>query len=243
LTVPRRPPATGLSVICGRPDGQDEAIGPRITPVLDAVARFSDAVHFAGRFPNASIDEHLADRVVVIGEVAQLAAVVLRLLRTGRLGSPETGAPEHPVTVGFVALQPDDFTRRWGLAAGATAVETACTGTPAPIPLVRNDAGGVLVSRGVVEKPTAIAYVDDTLACNGPADRFVVRPGSNNGVEFTVEHDRPLRLPPKRQSFTGRAVSLGFAAPTVVISDGVPHPRPLPRWTWYTHTEPLLLAR
>ncbi len=232
-----------LTVICGRPDGQDEAIGPPISPVLAEVGRFTDRVVFAGRFPGADIDNELTDRVVVVGEVSQLAAVVLRLLRRGRLGSPTDGPPASVTAVGYIALQRNGFTDRWDLPVGTRGVEVACTAATAPIPLLRNDNGGVLLDAGVVESPTATVYVDETLVLRGSADRLVVRPAAARGLTATLEWRRALRLPPKRQEASGRAVSIGFDTPTLVRSDGVDAPRPLPRWTWYAHTEPLHLAR
>ena len=237
------PGRADLSVICARPDGQDEAVGAPVSPVLAAAAGFTDRIFFAGRFPNADVDPWLTERVVVIGEVSALAAVVLRLLRRGRLGSPETGPPDQPLSLGYVPLQGNNFQQRWNLAVGTAGVAAACTGTARPIPFLRNDNGGVLVDEGVIDSPTATVYVDETLALRGTADRLVVRPGGESGLELTLERRRALRLPPRREQHRGRAASLGFAAPTIVVSDGIPAPRPLPRWTWYAHTEPLPLVR
>jgi hypothetical protein len=43
-------------------------------------------------------------------------------------------------------------------------------------------------------------------------------------------------------SAVGRAVQVG-CLDAQVVSDGVAHPRPVTRWTWYRHTEPLRLVR
>jgi hypothetical protein len=50
------------------------------------------------------------------------------------------------------------------------------------------------------------------------------------------------RAPRGRGSALGRAVQVGGEALTVV-NDGVAHPRPLARWTWYRHTADWLLVR
>jgi hypothetical protein len=234
---------TDLTVICARPDGQDEAVGPPISKVLDAFARHTDQIHFCGRFPNKEIDPLLIGRVVVIGEENQLAAVVLRMLRRGLLGSPETGPPAAPTPIGYVPLQRNEFSTRWKLPVGVDAVDLACTAAARPIPLVRDDAGGVLISHGEVENPVATAYVDEHQVLAGAAGRLVVRPDPTRGLAVTIERRRALRLPPKREVHLGRAVSIGITEPTIVVSDGVPRPRPLPRWTYYAHTEPLYLAR
>ena len=233
-----------LTVICARPDGQDEAVGPPISPVLDALAQYTDApVQFVGRFPGKDIDALLTGRIVVIGEENQLAAVVLRMLRRGLLGTPETGPPDAHTEVAYIALQRNEFSTRWRLPIGADAVGTALGGVAFPVPVVRDDAGGVLISHGEIDDPVATVYVDERQILAGPASRLIVRPDPAQGVAVTIERRRALRLPPRREVHLGRAVSIGFAEPTVVTSDGVPRPRPAARWTYYAHTEPLYLVR
>lgn len=234
---------THLTVICARPDGQDEATGPRVSPVLAAVAAHTDQVHFVGRFPNADIDPLLTGRVVVIGEESQFAAVVLRMVRRGLLGAPDTGPPAAVTPVGYIPLQRNDFASRWSLDVGVAAVGRACTGDVHPIPVARDDNGGVLISHGEIDDPAGTGYLDAHTVLSGSASRVVVRPAAPAGLSVTVERRRPLKLPPKRETHTGRAFSIGFDQPTSVTSDGVVRPRPLPRWTWYAHTEPLYLAR
>lgn len=234
---------TQLTVICARPDGQDEATGPRVSPVLAAVTAHTDQVHFVGRFPDRDIDELLTGRVVVIGEESQLAAVVLRMVRRGLLGAPDTGPPAEITPVGYIPLQRNAFATRWRLDVGTAAVERACTGEVHPIPIARDDNGGVLISHGEIDDPAGTGYLDEHTVLAGSATRLVVRPDAPAGLSVTVERRRPLKLPPRREGHSGRALSIGFDAPTTVISDGVPRPRPLPRWTWYAHTEPLYLAR
>ena len=232
-----------LTVICARPDGQDEATGPLVSPVLAALAGHTDTVHFVGRFPGADIDPLLVGRIVVIGEQNQFAAVVLRMLRRGLLGAPDTGPPATVTPVGYIPLTRNDVSRRWGLETGVAAVERACTGDVHPVPLARDDNGGVLVGSGEVDSPAGTVYLDEHVVLRGRADRLVVRPDAPAGLAVTVEHRRPLKLPPKRQTHQGRALTMGFDAPTPVVADGVRRPREMQRWTWYAHTEPLYLAR
>ena len=94
-------------------------------------------------------------------------------------------------------------------------------------------------------------YCDETLVLRGAAPWLVVAP-SPDGI--AVRAGRTGRLPdgtimpvpPKapsgRGSALGRAVQLGGESMTVV-HDGVEHPRPVPRWTWYRHTADWLLVR
>ncbi len=232
-----------LTVICARPDEQDEAVGPPISPVLAELKAFTADVHFVGRFPGKEIDPLLGGRVVVIGEENHLAAVVLRLLRRGFLGSPQTGPPTIGVDVGYISLARNEFTRRWGMPIGPAAVELACTAPALPVPLVRDDVGGVLVSRGRITELDATVYVDAKQVLAGPASALVVIPDPALGLAVTIEHTRRFGLPTKRLVERGRAVSIGFSSPTYVSSDGIVGPRPLARWTFYAHTEPLMLAR
>ncbi|MDT7712543.1 MAG: hypothetical protein QOG46_1232, partial [Pseudonocardiales bacterium] len=82
-------------------------------------------------------------RLVVCGTDADLAAVLLRLLRTEALGA---------VPVGYVPVEASSAVARlWDLpVVPAAAASLALCGDPDSVPLVRDDAGGVLVGRGVV---------------------------------------------------------------------------------------------
>ncbi|HEX3591368.1 MAG TPA: hypothetical protein VHV74_17250 [Pseudonocardiaceae bacterium] len=172
------------------------------------------------------------ERVVVVGDDADLAAVVLRLLRTERLVE---------VPVGFAPLSPaSDVVATWNLPAhGEQALDLALDGEPRRVPLIRDDNGGVLVGLGQIGPLRGVAYCDDTLVLRGPARSIVVRPHAT-GVEVAVHYLGRLR----RRSGTihGRAFELG-CLPTLVTRDGVPHDRPVKRWNWYRHTEDLRLIR
>ncbi|TDV50679.1 hypothetical protein [Actinophytocola oryzae] len=178
------------------------------------------------------IDPHLKgdeyDRVVVHGTDADLAAVVLRLLRTDRVAD---------VPIGFVPTDRAQSVaaRVWGLPEDM--VGTALTGGDRPLPLVRDDVGGVLVGLGVLLSVHGTVYCDDAVALRGDAGRVEVTPAAD-GVEVRVVRGR-LRRPTVH---TGRAVQFGIDG-TVPVCDGQPHPRPVTRWTWYRHTEDLRTIR
>lgn len=170
-------------------------------------------------------------RVVVCGTDADLAAVVLRLLRAELLAT---------VPVGYVAsAAPSAVTRLWGLpVVPADAAAVALGAAPRPVPLVRDDAGGVLVGHGVVRAVRGVAYCDDEPVLRGAATRLEVTPDPRHGLLVRVVSRRLLRC--RVRVTAGRAVQLG-CRPTEVVRDGVPD-RIRDRWIWYRHTEDLRLA-
>ena len=177
----------------------------------------------------ADLDPLLAkdpERVVVVGTDAGLAAVVLRLLRADRLDLP----------VGFWPRDRERsaVARLWGLP-DETVFRFACDGEPVPIPLIRDDNGGVLVGRALVEPVHGEAYCDDALALRGRARRIEVTPDLAGGVQGRVVH---RGWPRHTEAFRGRAFQVG-CHPTTVTSDGITQPRPVSRRTWYRHTEDL----
>jgi hypothetical protein len=163
-------------------------------------------------------------RVVVHGTDADLAAVVLRLMRLERLDE---------LSVAYVPVnrQRSTVARLWGLPEDT--VDLALTGSDRPRTLVRDDAGGVLVGLGVVSPAHGTVYCDDAVALRGDASRIEVTP-SPAGVSVRVVRGL-LRRP---TVYEGRAVQFGVDA-TSPVRDGVPHPRPMTRWTWYRHTDDL----
>jgi hypothetical protein len=185
--------------------------------------------------------EHSPRRVIVKGTDADLAAVLLRLLRTERLD----------VEVAYVPTARSPATAAWGLPTGGAAAALAVAGTAAPVPLVRDDAGGVLVGRGEIRDVRGECYCDETLVLRGHARRLVVAPGPRGiavragwGGRAPDGRVRPVpaRAPHGAGSALGRAVQVG-CEPVIVVADGVPHPRPVPRRTWYRHTTDWLLVR
>ncbi|MFN2478512.1 MAG: hypothetical protein ABR615_04990 [Pseudonocardiaceae bacterium] len=171
-------------------------------------------------------------RLVVCGTDADLAAVLLRLLRTEALAT---------VPVGYVPVSVSSpVARLWGLPTSpSAAAEVALSGVPDRVPLVRDDAGGVLVGLGVVRPLDGVAYCDAEVVLRGRALRLEVLPDRALGLMVRVVR---RGLPGRRlRCAAGRAVQLG-CQPTDVWRDGVAH-RTTDRWTWYRHTEDWQLAR
>jgi hypothetical protein len=194
--------------------------------VLDLLAQRSDLTvcQLPPRPGKDDLDPILAElarrRLIVARTDADLAAVVLRLLRAERLGS---------VDVGYLPTSTDSVTARlWQLPrAPAKAVETALGAPVRPVPLVRDDNGGVLLGAGTVAALDGVVYCDDTRVLSGSAKLVTVTPDPA-GVRVTVTHKGILgRSGP---TATGRACQIGGELPDV-ISDGVPHGRAMPRWT------------
>ncbi len=177
-------------------------------------------------------------RLVVCGTDADLAAVLLRLLRTNVVGT---------VPVGYVPVVASSAVARlWGLpTAPSTAVDLALRGEPDQVPLVRDDAGGVLVGLGVVRPVDGVAYCDDEVVLRGRAARLEVAPDRALGLTVRVVRGGLVRGGLVRhravRQVPGRAVQLG-CAPTDVWRDGVAD-RTTDRWTWYRHTEDWQLIR
>ncbi|MCU1681619.1 MAG: hypothetical protein JWQ81_2358 [Amycolatopsis sp.] len=185
-----------------------------------------------------------SDWFVVAGTDADLAAVVLRLLRKEQL---------HGVSVGFVPSSPRSaFAEIWGLPTDpADALELALHGDVDPVPLIRNDSGGVLVGRGRIGPVDGVAYCDEKVALRGAAKVIEVEPDGSGGPGLTVRVVRgalfkmPLFKMPlfkHTETFSTRAFQLG-ADPVQPESDGVVFPRAVEKWTWYRHTEDLRLVR
>ncbi|MGA9309489.1 MAG: hypothetical protein WBV74_03855 [Pseudonocardiaceae bacterium] len=171
-------------------------------------------------------------RLVVCGTDADLAAVLLRLLRTEALAT---------VPVGYVPVSvSSEVARLWGLPTSpSAAAEVAVSGVPDRVPLVRDDAGGVLVGLGVVRPVDGVAYCDAEVVLRGRASRLEALPDRALGLMVRVVR---RGLPGRRVRYAeGRAVQLG-CQPTDVWRDGVAH-RTTDRWTWYRHTEDWQLAR
>jgi hypothetical protein len=211
-------------------------------------------IHVPATPGREDVDPVLAEvegRLLVYGTDADLAAVVLRLLRRGRL-------PD--VVVGYLPVAESAATRLWGIPSGEAAFELALSGQPRPAPVIRDDAGGVLVASGVIAPITGQVYCDDQQALGGSALSLEVAPDpaaaplgkptadplsttlepATDGVRVTVVRRRLLRR--HREVVRGRAVQASFRSATVV-RDGIAHPRPAEKWGWYRHTEDLMLLR
>lgn len=173
------------------------------------------------------------NRLVVAGTDADLAAVVLRLLRTERLAD---------VAVAYVPTdRRSAVAALWSLPTDpGPAADLALRGEPDLVPLVRDDNGGVLLGRGELAPMRGVAWCDDQLVIRGQASRLEVSPAAPDGVAVRAARIGVLGL--RSASAVGRAVQVGCAS-ALVTCDGVPHDRPVTRWTWYRHTEPLRLIR
>jgi hypothetical protein len=214
--------------------GRAAAPVPAAVPVVELPAR-------AGR---AELDPLLAElaprRLVVAGTDADLAAVLVRLLRTDRL---------H-VEVAYLPARRTPATAAWALPTGARAAAAALDAPAGPVPLIRDDSGGVLVGRGELRGVRGECYCDELLVLRGTAPRLVVTPGPGGvavraGRRAQPADGRSRPVPATAASghgsATGRAVQVG-CAPATVLLDGVPHPRPVRRWSWYRHTADWLLV-
>ena len=226
---------SAFTVLCcraGRPDPVDRSkTSAAVAGILDACVDHS--VEFVGSRPGKSIDRLLDGRVLVVGDDADLAAVALRLLRRELLGSVE---------VAYASPGRTAVTDLWGLQTGADAARLALTGSVEPVPLVRDDVGGVLVGVASMGPLTGTVYVDEHRVLQGSAHELRVRPDLEKGLAVTVTDRRFAGLGRRSQTTNGRAVQIGCAA-TIVVRDGVAYPRPMDRWTFYKHTEPLRLVR
>jgi hypothetical protein len=174
---------------------------------------------------SADIDAAIAGRrrLVVVGNDADLAAVLTRLLRTGRLD----------VEVGYAP-------RRWK-------ARGAAFGVAHRVPLIRDEAGQVVVGAACwlpdSDEPGARlcgeAVVDDTGLFDGEVTGVRIEP------TLTMPGLRASALSPRlrpRLWVPGRAAQLGTTGARVV-RDGVPAGRPVKRSTFYRHTEGWLLVR
>ncbi|MEV7039996.1 hypothetical protein [Amycolatopsis sp. NPDC051061] len=194
-----------------------------------------ESIRVSSRPGKAEIDPLLGehDHLVVSGTDADLAAVVLRLLRKEALSG---------VSVGFVPSSPDSAVAAlWGLPkTPLPAVALALRGEVDPVPLIRDDVGGVLVGRGVLRLVRGVAYADEELALRGPASSIEVMPDPGGpGLAVRVVKGTIFKRPTTLYS---RAFQIG-CIPTRPISDDVVHERAVNKWTWYRHTQDLRLVR
>lgn len=222
---------SSIHVLCCRADRASAEADPTVRAAL---ARCRTAnVAFVGRCPGKEIDDLLVDRLLVIGGDADLAAVVLRLLRTERLAA---------VVLAFASDVSTTVTDLWSLPLGASAVELAIGGDPDLVPIVRNDVGGVVVGSASVSPIQGTVYIDENRVLAGGAAHLLVEPDADRGLSVTIVPRRILAFGRRSRTFHGRAVSIGTVQ-SEIISDGVPFDRKVDRWTFYRHTDPLRLVR
>jgi hypothetical protein len=158
-------------------------------------------------------------RLVVLGDDADLATVLTRLLRTDRLDVEVAHVP-----------------RRWH-------ARRALRATAARVPLIRDDTGAVILGAAEWRGESAgrtlhgEAVVDDTVLFDGDVTGVRIEPTATMpGLRAAVLGTRPRRW------VVGRAAQLGTTGATVV-RDGVAGNRPVRRSTFYRHTEGWLRVR
>lgn len=175
----------------------------------------------------ASVDEAVATakRVVVIGDDADLATVVSRLLRTERLDTE-------------VAHVTGSLSARRAVGAAAQRV-----------PLIRDDSGTVLIGSAQWLPPAGSdtlhgeAVVDDAVLFDGDVAGVRIEPTTTMpglrarvmGGGWVSGHGERWVGGHSGRWVSGRAAQLGTTG-VQVVRDGVPAPRELKRSTFYRHT-------
>ncbi|MFD4674646.1 hypothetical protein ACFWNN_33330 [Lentzea sp. NPDC058450] len=199
------------------------------------IAQRDDVVAVPARPGKDHVDQHLdASRLVVVGTDADLAAVALRLLRKEKLGS---------VALGYVPVADSSVAALWGLSTDqGRALDVALNGDVDPVPLVRDDVGGVLMGLGVLSPVRGVGYSDADNVLRGQASRVECTPDPDGGLGLQIRIVNKRLIGSKVRVSRPRAFQLG-CLPTTVTLDGVKHPRPMDKWTWYRHTEDLRLVR
>lgn len=174
------------------------------------------------------LGEH--DRLVVAGTDADLAAVVVRIMRRERLAD---------VSVGYLPVESSRAAGRWALPADpADALAVAWEGADATVPLVRDDSGGVLLGYASLRAVKGQAYCDEQVAFDGEVSAVEVAP-DDVGVTARVTRGRLLK---RSATFRGRAFQVGCVPTSSLVVDGVADGREITRRTWYRHTADLRLA-
>lgn len=160
----------------------------------------------------SDIDAVLTDavRLAVLGDDADLAAVLTRMLRADRLDVEVV-----PVR-GFVAAR------------------RAVSGSARRVPLIRDDTGTVLVGSALWLPPEGAASIRGEAV----ADDTVLFDGQCAGLRIEPTRELPglrARVLGRRGWVSARAVQLGTTGARV-LRDGVPAPREVRRSTFYRHT-------
>ncbi len=171
-------------------------------------------------------------RLVVVGADADLAVVLTRLLRAGRLD----------VEVAYVPSRRTRATRVYRLPAGRRAARRALSGSARRVTLIRDDTGSVIVGRARWLPPDdrrllhGEAVVDDTVLFDGDVAAVCVEP--TPGVPGLRARTGGIGC----RWAIGRAAQLGSTG-AVVVRDGVPAPRTARRSTIYRNVEGWLAVR
>jgi hypothetical protein len=192
------------------------------------------ATHRAGNPGDVDAAIGLYRRLAVVGDDADLATVLSRLLRADRLD----------IEVAYVPRRRTAATRVYRLAAGRRAARRARRGSARRVPLIRDETGSVIVGRAswlpADGRPLlhGEALVDDTALFDGEVAGVCIEPTlALPGLRARLAGRRIWR-----GWITGRAVQLGSTGVTVV-RDGVPAARTARRSTFYRNIEGWLLVR
>ena len=169
-------------------------------------------------------------RVVVVGVDADLATVLTRLLRAGRLD----------VEVGYAPRRRTAATRVYRVPAGRRAARRAQRGSARRVPLIRDETGTAIVGAARWRAPDGAqllrgeAVVDDAVLFDGDVGEVRIEPTATlPGLRARASGGRWL---------AGRAAQLGTTG-VAVVRDGVRAPRAARRSTFYRNTEGWLLVR
>lgn len=179
-----------------------------------------------------SIDLDPYRRLIVVGDDADLATVLTRLLRAGRLD----------VEVAYVSHRRTTATRVYRLPTGWQAARRALRGVARRVPLIRDETGSVIVGRARWLPPEdgqsvhGEAVVDDKVLFDGEVAEAWIEPTLGPpGLRAALNGTW-------RRWISGRAAQLGTTGVTVV-RDGVPATRTARRSTFYRNVEGWLLVR
>ncbi|WP_156660945.1 peptidase M50 [Mycobacterium sp. 852002-51163_SCH5372311] len=184
------------------------------------------------RLDSFDIDLPPSRRLVVVGNDAELAGVLTRLLRADRLD----------VEVAYVPRRRTRATRTYRLPAGRRAARRARRGSARRVPLIRDETGSVIVGRARWLPPQDArsvhgeAVVDDKVLFDGDVTEVWIEP------TLAVPGLRAALYRPWRRWVSGRAAQLGTTG-VIVVRDGVPAARTARRSTFYRHVEGWLLVR
>ncbi|HEY2191536.1 MAG TPA: hypothetical protein VGH76_04415 [Actinomycetospora sp.] len=241
--LPPRSRTEGLFLVLTCGDTAHDRWGERVSTALDPTA--TRVVAVPPRPGKPDVDPLLGSaeggRLVVAGTDADLAAVLVRLLRADRLGVP----------VAFLPVGPSEAARVWGLPTDpGAALDVARGGVAGPAPLVRDDRGGVVVGAHEAGAFDGVVYCDEHEVLRGDAAGLVVRPDPDGGsvgvggVAVVVTGPRRLAglRPGVEHRARGRAATIG-CRPASLRRDGVDDDRPLERRSWYRHTADWTLVR
>ncbi|MEY8018304.1 peptidase M50 [Mycobacterium servetii] len=194
----------------------------RVPRPLRGLAALRPASRADSNTLDAAVGPHR--RLVVLGDDADLAAVLTRLLRAERLD----------VEVAYVPRRRTAATRAYRLPSGHRAARRARRGAAHRVPLIRDDTGCAIAGRA------RWLPADDGLPLHGEAivDDTTLFDGDVAAVRIEPTRALPgLRARVSGRGWVpGRAAQLGCTG-VIVVRDGVAAPRPARRSTLYRHVE------